>query len=722
MRYLILFAMLISWLSAATSYFSLHQKPDFYNKKVGFKEQWLTNDRNRLIVNHTEYAYKGDQIICKENDSSLCKKKPNNIHTTKWCAPHWYRYRIYLLKGTKVSIRIGATRNTTLSALYYFVPDGSELQEVNLNNFKVAYYPNTYNSRYYYVDFVNKKDSDNYLFQGYNVLYKKFPIADFIKFDTIPKSGWLYVNLNQSTQIEPSYQGYVSSAKPYLNVEYTNIPKDLQSREAMISNIHFDSNGDPIENFSKLKEIQKSCYGEKIIEIHGTGDMGPVLKSEASLKDEIIIYKIDFFSGNKVVYGIESRSTDQEINHNITISAKIDDCLQFVSAQNFNERGEFFYSRDGHSWRENPTADDTFVKYELSSPDSSEVVLSPQESLKIVLNTKVSDTCSKTTSYFSVRYKTNTIEEQNISKTIMVYSLTRDEDADAIAYCQRLGGEPVLDDQGHYKGCNYSKSSQSSSSDSSSSSSQSNAVQSSSSQSTDAESIAYCQRLGGKPVLDDQGHYQGCDFSKSSQSSSSSHSSSSSSLSSTIQSSSAQNADVSDGSRLSEILHKLAKRSFPVKGYFIHYDKNDTFGWAYKSRGKVFAKLEGMDPQTGHLKWTFLQDYFPNVKYDDENETIVVGDINATDVSDGSRLSEILHKLAKRSFPVKGYFIHYDKNDTFGWAYKSRGKVFAKLEGMDPQTGHLKWTFLQDYFPNVKYDDENETIVVGDINATDISE
>ncbi len=128
-----------------------------------------------------------------------------------------------------------------------------------------------------------------------------------------------------------------------------------------------------------------------------------------------------------------------------------------------------------------------------------------------------------------------------------------------------------------------------------------------------------------------------------------------------------------------------------------------------------------MDPSTGHLKWTLLQNYFTSVQYDDNSEKIVVGDIITLD-SKSHKISRVLQKLAGKSFEVKGYFIHYDKNDTFGWAYKSRGNIFAKLDGMDPSTGHLKWTLLQNYFTSVQYDDNSEKIVVGDIIVTDMSE
>ncbi len=164
-------------------------------------------------------------------------------------------------------------------------------------------------------------------------------------------------------------------------------------------------------------------------------------------------------------------------------------------------------------------------------------------------------------------------------------------------------------------------------------------------------------------------------------------------------------------SNLQSLVSRLANHSFDVNGYFAQYDKNDPYGWVYlSSSGKLFAKLDGMDPQTGYLKWTLLQNYFSNVKF--ENGKIVVGEVKTYP---SSNLQSLVSRLANHSFDVNGYFAQYDKNDPYGWVYlSSSGKLFAKLDGMDPQTGYLKWTLLQDYFSNVKF--ENGKIVVGEVN------
>ncbi len=186
------------------------------------------------------------------------------------------------------------------------------------------------------------------------------------------------------------------------------------------------------------------------------------------------------------------------------------------------------------------------------------------------------------------------------------------------------------------------------------------------------------------------------------------HSSASSNTSHLSASSSTSSYSSAPSSNLESIISKLANHSFDVNGYFAQYDKNDPYGWVYlSSSGRIFAKLEGMDPQTGYLKWTFLQNYFSSIKF--ENGKIIVGEIKA---APSSNLESIISKLANHSFDVNGYFAQYDKNDPYGWVYlSSSGRIFAKLEGMDPQTGYLKWTFLQNYFSSIKF--ENGKIIVG---------
>ncbi len=80
---------------------------------------------------------------------------------------------------------------------------------------------------------------------------------------------------------------------------------------------------------------------------------------------------------------------------------------------------------------------------------------------------------------------------------------------------------------------------------------------------------------------------------------------------------------------------------------------------------------------------------------------------------------QVVEQLANRRIPVNGYFAHYDRNDPLGWVYLSaNGHLFAKLEGMDPETGLLRWTLLKNYFESVGYDGNN--IVIGPLKDSSI--
>ena len=138
----------------------------------------------------------------------------------------------------------------------------------------------------------------------------------------------------------------------------------------------------------------------------------------------------------------------------------------------------------------------------------------------------------------------------------------------------------------------------------------------------------------------------------------------------------------------------LANRVLPIKGYFAYYgnqDNYDPFAWVYlSSSGRIFAKLNGMDPNTGKLKWWILRDYFDYVYHDEQTNEIVIGSIVRSP-------NEILAMMENRRVEVKGYFSYYgDRNnyDPFAWVYVSRtGGLIAKLEGMN-SNGTLKWQII----------------------------
>jgi len=82
-------------------------------------------------------------------------------------------------------------------------------------------------------------------------------------------------------------------------------------------------------------------------------------------------------------------------------------------------------------------------------------------------------------------------------------------------------------------------------------------------------------------------------------------------------------------------------------------------------------------------------------------------------------LEEVVRTLENRALNVDGYFAYYgpkEPYDPYAWVYmNSSGTMVAKLEGMDPATGYLKWTELVS--PRVKLFDrvdmENGNIVFG---------
>ncbi len=170
------------------------------------------------------------------------------------------------------------------------------------------------------------------------------------------------------------------------------------------------------------------------------------------------------------------------------------------------------------------------------------------------------------------------------------------------------------------------------------------------------------------------------------------------SSSSLSQNSSLTVSSSSSSSSISEdIAKKLAGRVLDISGYFAYYGdlKNyDPFAWVYLSRGGgIFVKLEGMDEQTGRLKWKFLKKFFSSVKYSH-------GFIEIGEAAFGldSATMQILERLQNRKLRVAGYFAYYGdlKNyDPFAWIYVSKsGNLLVKLQGMDPKTGKLRWEYL----------------------------
>lgn len=156
-----------------------------------------------------------------------------------------------------------------------------------------------------------------------------------------------------------------------------------------------------------------------------------------------------------------------------------------------------------------------------------------------------------------------------------------------------------------------------------------------------------------------------------------------------------------------DIARKLSGKVVDITGYFAYYgdlDNYDPFAWVYLSRnGRIFVKLEGMNEQTGGLIWTHLEDYFEEITF--QNGVIKVGKILDCSnleisgcVNPPSPIVDIAKKIEDRTLPVAGYFAYYGDTQNynpFDWIYVSRSEnLLAKLMGMDPETGNLRWEYL----------------------------
>ena len=150
--------------------------------------------------------------------------------------------------------------------------------------------------------------------------------------------------------------------------------------------------------------------------------------------------------------------------------------------------------------------------------------------------------------------------------------------------------------------------------------------------------------------------------------------------------------------KIEKAVSALAKKEFPVRGYFVHYGSG-VFDWIYySSRGKLY-KLDGMDEE-GYFQWTSLTNYFTNIEV--KNGKIILGEAKITREFD-SRTLNIIRSIRKQSsYLVNGYFTKYG-TDAFDWVYVTGGKLY-KLDGMD-KNGYFKWLPLTDYFNGIEVQD-----------------
>ena len=708
----ILFIVFISVISLfAEKYTSFHQFPD-EEGKVSFYDQ-IKDNTSAYINIFASLPYHGESIACRSGRQCYETKDPRQKN---WYGTNWMRYRIYIPKNVKdFSFNFGSIANTTFVALYYFVPDGSAVQDVDFRHYKL-----TKTGRWEpYKDFSSEDERNRYFFQGYKLLYvEAYNSSGLISFNNIAKynikGGWLYINLAQACTVTDCWygdglEGERSDATPYLS--FTLYFKDKLSKIINeFKNIKFDSQKDPVENFSVLHEIHRTLSGTTIKNIYGNHDGSylfdpdqPDFDIKNVLNADALQYNVTLEAGNTPIKGI---SVEQ--NNNVTLSFKIDDCLQITHTEKNGNRGEYFYSEDGTHWFKDFNESTHYVKYTIASPDDSGIVLYPHDKLVLNVQNRITDCTDQIKSdveaLFSLKDQNKTLKKESIvsykrsssstatslATTTTNSSTIRDTSQDA-EQCEASGGI-WLDTF-----CQQS-SSQSSRRNSSSVSS----VSSSSSSSSSNQEAKDCEASGGI-WLDT--------FCQ--QSSSQSSRRNSSSVSS-VSSSSSSSSSNQDNTGLFTLINALADRNLSINGYFAYFGdvaNYEPFKWAYLSTSThTFAKLEGMDPQTKLLKWKRLRKYFKTVSF--KNGYIVVG--KPVDNID-ERDRELVNALADRNLSINGYFAYFGdvaNYEPFKWAYLSTSThTFAKLEGMDPQTKLLKWKRLRKYFKTVSF--KNGYIVVG---------
>ena len=701
----------------ADKYFSFHQFPD-KEGRVSFYHQIKDNDSNIINI-FASLPYHGESIACRSGRQCYETKDPRQ---KDWYGTKWMRYRVYISKNVKnFSFNFGSIANTTFVALYYFVPDGSAVENVDFRHYKL-----TKVGRWEpYKDFSSEDERNRYLFQGYKLLYVEgYNSSGLISFDNITKyntrGGWLYINLAQACTVTDCWfgdgkEGDRSDAKPYLTFTLyfkDKLPKILNE----FKSIKFDSQKDPVENFSVLHEIHRTLSGITIKNIYGNYKGNylfdpdqPNLTIKNILNGDTLQYDIALEAGNAPVKGI---SVEQ--NSNVTLSFKIDKCLQITHIAKNSDRGEYFFSPDGKQWFKDFNKNTHYVQYTIESVDDSGIVLYPHDKLVLSVQNRINNCInqikSEVEAIFDLKDQKKTLKKESIilykksesssntaifsATTTTNSSTTRGSSQDA-EECEASGGI-WLDTF-----CQHPSSSQISKS-SSSLSSRTSSYTSTSAASQDAEE---CEASGGIWLDTFCQHPSSSQISKSS--------SSLSSRTSSYTSTSAASQDTIDNN-VKDIVNALADKNLSISGYFAYFGdvaNYEPFKWVYLSTSSnTFAKLEGMDPQTKLLKWTRLRKYFKTVSF--ENGLIVVG--KPVDTIDNN-VKDIVNALADKNLSISGYFAYFGdvaNYEPFKWVYLSTSSnTFAKLEGMDPQTKLLKWTRLRKYFKTVSF--ENGLIVVG---------
>ncbi|SMC08472.1 PQQ-binding-like beta-propeller repeat protein [Nitratiruptor tergarcus] len=143
-------------------------------------------------------------------------------------------------------------------------------------------------------------------------------------------------------------------------------------------------------------------------------------------------------------------------------------------------------------------------------------------------------------------------------------------------------------------------------------------------------------------------------------------------------------------------LDKLANRSFPLQGYFIHYGPG-AYDWLYITANKsLVAKLEGLDAQ-GYFQWSILSRYITNVSVTQRANNDVRIQLQVKAGSPG-----YLQQMHAKEYRVDGFFFNFGSG-AYDWVYLANNMhTLVKLEGIDT-TGYFMWENIGDYFTGFDY-------------------
>jgi len=638
-----------------------------------------------------------------------------------WCAPSFQSYKIYIPAGLdQVTVGAVAKPNSSYKIYYLFVPDGD--YEGKVLNF-----------------YEGKMIDAKVIYQKYNTKV----------------GGWLYLNIVQASNFIYSQFGHVENPRVYLSAHYV-FKKDMTEFNNWLKNTKFTSNGDPVDSFSMAYEKSRYCsnFGQNI-PIYGNinGVPGSQLVPWLQTDDPVVNVSADKSSipssGSDISYTISYTVGDKpidsislNINSNTTeavfLQDQLDECLKFEESEQLSGKdGYFVYSDNGVNWYKN-AQDAAIVNnihyvgyvYEDSNPSDGDIerVFNAKDSGKIKIVAKVTDDCTQKSSILNKAILKYTREgaEKSVEGSVSIQR-TSNSGSSGGGSTGGSGGGSVgggssgtggtdsgagVSDNSYYGGNDSTSTTTGATTDTK----------------NDAQAKQECEAAGNKWVdgtclVQSKGTST---HKNSSKSSSSSIASSQGSKSQAQQECEAagnkwvdgtcllqENSSSSSSSSMSivqekivNVIKKLAKKTYPVQGYFAQYG-DGAFDWIYYSRNGRLYKLQGMEQGTGYLQWTPLTSYFSHVRF--ENGKLIIGSRTVTrDV--GLRVNNVIRTIENKPFDVAGYFVHYD-NGAYDWVLRTKQGLY-KLNGLKDGR-YFDWKPLGTYFK--KIDLKNYTqLIIGD--------